>query len=252
MFNQQKSANLNDLKTHWKALISQSRFADTNGIDRLSTEIGRSSSYLRGLLNNTSIPKIDVVMALALKLHRTVDELLEPNSNQSAIARQIGKTIGQEISQAMTMQLRTEPAPLTGKDIMQWWNENNGRLENCGGFKERFDLYKVPEISGNKIIPHKLGKRSLATQSLGTGSPELLEKTIAPLGPDFSQHILKAHQSSIDAGPVTTMETLDAAHPTNGSRIKIQYLRTLAPVTLPNGTICVLNYSELMGRTGIV
>lgn len=235
------------IKSYWKTLISKSSYADANGIERLSNEIGRSDAYLRGLLNNNSLPKIDVIMALAQKLHRSTDELLDPSHTQSAIAHRIGRNIGQEISDAMTRRMRANESPLTGKDVMRWWNENGGRLEGHTGFDECFDLYEAPSISSGKIIPHKLGKASLATQSLGAGSPELLEQTIAPLGPNFAKHILKAHQSSIDTGPVMTMETLDAAHPNNGKHIKIKYLRTLAPVTLHDGATCVLNYSELIG-----
>jgi hypothetical protein len=238
---------IQNLKAHWKSLILMSSYSGSTGIDRLSVDIGRTSSYLRGLLNNNSFPKVDVIIALAKKLHRSADELLDPSCDQSAIAQQIGRNIGREISEAMTERMWLNEAPLTGKDVMRWWNENGGRLENYSNFDERFDLYEAPSTSGHKIIPHKLGKGSLATQSLGAGSPELLEETIAPLGPNFSKHILKAHQSSIDTGPVMTMETLDAAHPNNGKHIKIQYLRTLAPVILPDNTTCVLNYSELIG-----
>ena len=117
---------------------------------------------------------------------------------------------------------------------------------NLDGFADNFDLYMPPVGEDRKIRPYKLGHSSLASKSLGICSAEMLEKAIAPLGEEFRTAILVAHQSSIDKGPVTTIETLDVEHPGGSERIKIEYLRTLAPVTLPDQSVCVLNYSELI------
>lgn len=238
--------NISEIKKHWRFLISNSSYGKANGTERLSVDIGRSPSYLRGHLSNNSMPGMDVVMALSGKLMCTPNDLLTVGSVPVLDTHELGDIISREVSKAVTEKLWSKSKRPTGKDVMRWWNSNGGRLENCEGFKDRFDLYRKPDPIHRRIEPHLLGRDSLATNSLGVSSPELLERTIAPLGPDFANHILTAHQSSIDNGPITTIETLDATHPDGGPDIRIKYLRTLAPVTLSNGVVCVLNYSELI------
>lgn len=237
--------NMTALKQHWSHLISRSRYRDD--IDGLSEEIGKSPAYLRGLLRNTSVPGVDVSMALSVKLGCSMDELLSVGTIPELDAQQLGDAISKEISRMMTEKVWDTKQP-TGEDIMRWWLRNSGRLDDCDMIKEQFDLFHVPDGDGDWIRPYQLGARSLASKELGANSIDLYHRTIGPLSPEFRRQILTAQYNSIETGPVTTIETLNAAHPDTGAMINIEYTRTFAPVFHKDGLRLILNYSKLLRK----
>lgn len=232
-----------EMKARWRALIENSRFHGE--IDNLSVTIGKSPSYLRGLLHNKSTPGIDVCMKLGAALGCSLEELTgavpQPKLDMKAISGEISLEIERQLSDRLT----SDKQP-TGDDVMSWWLNNNGRLKNHDFIADRFDLFEVPDSSHRDIIPYKLGKRSLAATQLGTTSIDIYHKTIRPLSEKYRGMILTAQTSSLETGPVTTIEQLSAIHPLTGTRIYIDYTRTFAPVTLPDGHKLVLNYSKLL------
>jgi len=235
------------LKAHWRKLIASSRY--NNDIDRLSDELGKSPGYLRGLLRNDSTPGVDVVMGLCMKLGHTPDEMMNVSKTPIMDPKKIGDAISQQVSQIMTEKMWTDTQP-SGEDIMRWWLSNNGRLENCDFIDGKFDLFETPDSTHRQIRPHVLGKGSLATQCLGTTSHDVYHRTIDPLSEKYRDLILTAQRNSLDTGPVTTIETLDAIHPDSGEEIKIEYTRTFAPVTMRDGKSLILNYSKLLRTSG--
>lgn len=233
------------LKRHWRALIEESSYRGK--IDTLSLDIGRSEAYLRGLLRNDIVPKMDLIIPMSQALGVSLDKLLRIPNDRATTSSAIADSIASEVRALVSKRLaKLEPA-LTGKDIMSWWASNGGRLEHCDQFIESVDIYQEPDVDTAQVRTQRLGAESLAAKSLGTASDDLFQRTIAPLGRTFAERILLAHRSSIEGGPVSSIETLDVGHPETGDRITIQYMRTLAPVILPDGSNCVLNYSELLG-----
>lgn len=235
------------LKNHWKSLISDSEFSGR--IDDLSRRLGKSPAYLRGLLNNQSIPGADVVLGLSDELGVSTDQLLMKTDAgpRNSTADKLADAITREIWPIVVRNLNSANDRPTGRDLMLWWHSNGGRLENYAHLAEYFDLYFEPPSIEQEIAAARLGAKSLASQSLGIGSPDLLSKTLAPLGTDFAVRVLKAHRNSIARGPTTTIEKLDVAHPDRDIQITVEYFRTLAPVKMPDGSTCILNFSELIG-----
>lgn len=236
------------IKAHWRNLIDQSRYK--NNIEGLSMDIGKSSSYLRAVLRNNSMPAIDACMALCEALGCTLDELMNISPVPPLSPKEIGDAISNQVSQIMSDRIRHNFGQPTGEDVMEWWLANNGRLENYDRIRDRFDLFEVPDGTHRRLMPYELGKRSLASISLGTTSHDVYHRTVGPLCERYRDLILIAQRSSLDTGPVTTIETLDAIHPDSREEIKIEYARTFAPVTLPDGKQLVLNYSKLLRETG--
>ncbi|WP_406646920.1 hypothetical protein QEZ52_00440 [Aliisedimentitalea scapharcae] len=243
------------LKASWRELIDNKRVP--GGLEKLSVLIGKSPSYLRNHLNNSSVPGVDVIMGLSEHLKIPPNELLNYHPSKlhhesNLDAMQIADSIAQEVWGIVVNKLTQGTDRPTGRDLMLWWKSNNGRLEASDAFAECFDLYYEPKGETREIRALSLGQRSLAAVSLGVHSPEVLRNTLAPLGTEFAHRILLSHSQSIQEGPISTLETLDVAHPNGLNRITIEYIRTLLPVTAPDGTSCVLNYSELLGKPGIM
>jgi hypothetical protein len=231
------------MKARWRVLIENSRYHGE--IDNLSVVIGKSPSYLRGLLHNKSTPGIDVCIKLSAALGCSLGELTGAVSQPKLDMKAISGEISLEIERQLSNRLMSDRQP-TGDDVMSWWLNNNGRLKNHDFIADRFDLFEVPDSSHRDIIPYKLGERSLAATQLGTTSIDIYHKTIRPLSEKYRGMILTAQTSSIESGPVTTIERLSAIHPLTGTHINIDYTRTFAPVTLPDGHKLVLNYSKLL------
>lgn len=233
------------LKNHWRKLIDGSKYRGK--IDQLSVDIGRSEAYLRGLLLSPSIPKMDLLKSLSDALEISPNDLLQHQKSDEGEADSIADKIAEDIRKLVVKRLSDTSPDLTGKDVMQWWAAHGGRLENCDHILDRADIFELPDVQSGVVRTKRLGPKSLATRSLGTASDDLFQRTIAPLGKEFAHRILTAHKSSVDRGPMSSMETLEVAHPEKNARISIQYVRTLAPVTLTDGSTCVLNFSELLG-----
>lgn len=244
------TSDLKKLKAHWRSLIDRSRYR--GNVSQLSLDIGKSESYLRGALSDKSVPKVDVSIALARQLGYSLDQLMDVGSVPPIDPKAIGDAISAQISQIMSDRAWGANRQPTGEDVMKWWLSTNGRLENCDFISDKFDLFEVPDGSAVHLKPYSLGARSLSTQSLGTTSLDVFDRTVAPLDERYRRLILKAQRSSIDTGPVTTIETLDAVHPDDGRDIKIEYTRTFAPVQIEGGKQLVLNYSKLIRETGEV
>jgi hypothetical protein len=232
-----------DMKAHWRALIDDSKYQGE--IDRLSVQIGKSPSYLRGLLHNKSVPSIQVCMSLSSALDCSLEELVGTAPKRTINMKAISGEISLEIERQLSRRLPIDRQP-TGDDVMSWWLENGGQLKNHDFLEDRFDLFNIPDTSHRELIPYRLGKKSLASTQLGTTSIDVYHKTIRPLSEKYKGMILTAQTSSLESGPVTTIERLSAIHPLTGTHIYIDYTRTFAPVTLADGQKLVLNYSKLL------
>jgi transcriptional regulator with XRE-family HTH domain len=233
------------LKQFWRDMIDRSPWRGR--IDDLSEEIGRGRSYLRGLLNNGVLPKLDILAPMAEALGVTPNELLGYSDLSPTQADRVAEDIARDIRLSLMKKLSFLSPELTGKDIMRWWASNGGRLESCDSFIDRVDLFEEPNIEAGVVQPAKLGPESLAVQSLGMASNDLFQRAISPLGKDFARGVLVAHKTSLDQGAITTFETLDIKHPDSNETISLKYQRTLAPVYMPDGSTCILSYSELLG-----
>jgi transcriptional regulator with XRE-family HTH domain len=239
--------DLQRLKKHWVHLIDRSCYY--NNVEQLSEDIGKSRAYLRGMLRNNAVPGVDVCVELSRCLGCTIEQFMDVRSNPTPDVRKLSEQITSEISKVVSHRLSRDDATATGHDVMEWWRATNGRLEEVGALEDRFDLFEVPDGTHREIVPYRLGADSLSARELMTNSIDVYNRTVRPLPFKYKNLILTAHRSSLDIGPVTTMEELDAVHPDTGVRINIEYSRTLAPVTLRCGRTLVLNYSKLFGKT---
>lgn len=231
--------DIRQIKARIKSLIADSKYQ--RNMELLSTEIGKSPSYLRGFLSNASEPGAMVVLALSEKLGVSPNQLLGVNDKEAQIER-----ASREISLGVSRLVGDSLNEHTGRDIMSWWNATGGHLTGSESFSDYVDIYEIPDSTEAHVCPLVLGAQSTASTQLGVNSAELLQKTIAPLGEGFARRILSAHESSLKNGAYSSIEGLDVEHPETGQRIHIKYVRTLAPIRLLTGEQAVLNFSELL------
>lgn len=228
-------------KVEWRSIIAKS---EIGRISALAEHLGTSPASLRSSLSNNSAPSADLIIKLADALKTTPNILLGYDDEKFG---GVLSEVESAIRRFTLERLSSASMGISGHDLMRWWKQTGGETGTEPNFIEHVDIYSRPDLDSGDVNPHRMGALSLASQNLGASSPDLLRRTIAPLGQEFKSKIVLAHKSSIDKGPVTTLDQLDVARADGQGRIQIDYIVTRMPIKLA-GVDRIITHAELLAE----
>lgn len=226
-------AALCDLRyTTFNSMISKESSVPFAVLDKVSQAFGVPLDYFSDRVADLDAgwPKIRLVVDKGSSRRR------------DAAARAVETRI-EAINFAHARQGRT----VTIQTFLDWWVRNNGRLVEFEAIAQRVDLFDPPNGSSKVIKPVRIGMDSLATRLFKLKETNHLKATLDGFSDERNEKLVKAHLDALRTGePVISHPSLDETL-LDGSRFVKRYRRVMAPVTLPDGSEMLLNYSEEIG-----
>ncbi|MEL7090234.1 MAG: hypothetical protein AAFN94_00730 [Pseudomonadota bacterium] len=201
--------------------------------------------------NKIPVPSVMLVMKLGEILGATLEEMMQTDARldvrvdpkyQAALGAQAQKVIddlGREISRRQALQYGR---PLV-EDVLNWWRENNGRLEACGQIQEAFDLIEPPGRHDTKITAKRIGGMSLAAKHLGTDTARL-SRLLDLLPPEEKNAMVVSYRSASRTNKPTFSDPIKMSVRSRGDQISLdeEYIRMQLPVVAPDKTKLIVSY----------
>ncbi len=218
----------------------------------LSQRIGRGETYIATMVRNRNDPGLSTVVEICDVLSIPVSELTDDGASQMAVPVSVpGEDIDELTSALISVvadrarnALTNEGQNPTLDDVIEWWHENGGRLENFERFREKVDLFEVPGEEAKIPVPVHLGHESLLAQKFNLHDEDHLQKILPQFDTERSQSILDAHKDAASGKPVLSIEQIDVDIPVIKSPVHAKYKRLLLPVNDSRGNRLVLNYAK--------
>lgn len=192
-----------------------------------SIAIGMSPSYLSVLIAraktdpaNVITPSFEVLQKLSKLLGVSADTLAYGN--------------------ASAPQKQPRRAALT--DVIAWWHQNSGRLENCDKIRESFDIISIPMDGTPQITPLHVGRIGLAGKRIGAGRKPL-ENALGDLPRKEFNELFRGFREAIDAPHGAfrhTSRRMQVKKP-NGPETT-EYVSVRMPCTLQGHGKVIVNY----------
>lgn len=227
--------------------IMSSRGIDTS---TLSKEAGFPIDTAKGWLKparSRSEPRASDLVKLAAYLNVSPKELLEGNVEEDPSKFALPAT--EEAFRSTVGILRGNAFPKIGQERLDafellrwWWNDTNGFWRNPEVL-EYVDVYQDPLITERPTVI-RVGAKSLACRTLGTESPEMLQKVIDGLTGRSMERFKNDYVASRNEGPKLSIEEINVLNPITGEKIDYAYARILVPVLSLGGEIRIINYSR--------
>lgn len=237
----------------WEKRILDAGLRVTN----ISNQIG-SRSYLPTLFskakntpNQVPEPSVIVVSKLGKILGLSIDEMMQVKERVSVStdpsykqalgthAQKIVDDLGREISRRQHASLGRPSV----EDVLNWWRQNDGRLEACDQIKESFDLIEVPKGDDSKIHAQHVGQMSLAALHLGA-SRDRLTRLLDLLPQGENQSMVVSYRRAARLNRPTFSEPLRMSVQSIPDDIALdaEYIRMQLPVTAPNKSKLIVSY----------
>ncbi len=131
-------------------------------------------------------------------------------------------------------------------DVIEWWHEHGGRLEDYDRLRDKVDLFAPPSGEASMPVPFRLGSDSLVARKFSLYDEDHLRNLLPRLDNGRAQKIATAHKEALSGRPILSVEEMDVQLPEKGQSIRAKYKRLLLPVHNPRGDAFVLNYSQLI------
>jgi transcriptional regulator with XRE-family HTH domain len=233
------------------AIDASHKFAGNRA--KLSKAIGMSPNYVSTILSTKANPNFDVAVKLSTELDVSLSYLagatsqpfdLASLSNEGPItdkAMQFFDQIAGSLRQAAVIR-GEEP---TIDDMMTRWYKYGKQQSGFVQVQEWFDIYKAPGPHSARLQVLRMGNNSLAARTLGKADIKSLQYALDEVSDTaLRSRLLTAYQSAAEGDPVLTEEYLDVLAPGHAEKIRLDYLRLLLPVTMPDGVEAILSYSK--------
>jgi transcriptional regulator with XRE-family HTH domain len=227
--------------------------AQDRGVTELSLAIGKSRSYLSGYLNRTGVedPSIGTMSRLAKELGVSLsyfdDDTLDfENTAPSDIDRQASKMLTEVLRSARTKLLAQGDRP-SMDTVVGWWQETNGRLENCDALMPYVDLVSASGLDHGAPQVKHMGARGLSAKTLNSKDTCRLQSFINTLN-EVDMEALKKNIATVrqvGIGMVTPQTRLVPATET-AEAVQVDFVRLMLPVKDAVGMPYVLNFSTLL------
>ena len=219
----------------------------------LSERIGKGATYISTMMRNKNDPGLSTVIEICKALDIRLETLLEDDENpvdgpriHSHEIENIVKAVVSEVSGRANPGMDAPHSMMSIEDMMSWWHQHNGRLENMDAFLENIDLFHPPSVTSNTPDPARVGKSSLVNAKFKIEDESNLSKTLMKMEDRFCSNIAQAHVTALKGQPVLTIEELDVFNPHKNERVTAKYNRLLLPVNDFARNSFILNYSKLV------
>ena len=232
----------NDFHRRLRAAITASGLSD-----RQVSVAARGPKYpttVSSIFSQKSVPRADVIQALALILNVSTDYLLGTapalTLSSSADAPAFPRT-----SEAITLasgvaRNSTLPAAFPTIDTMlAWWRATGKRLTNIDQISRHFDLFSEPD--DKQIKEYALGYDSLMSRTMRALDLTAFEQFFDLVPDPKLAQIAEWHIQAIRGEVVLIPEYLTIKLAT-GRTVVREYDRLLLPITGPEGNNLVLSY----------
>lgn len=220
----------------------------------LSLEIGQGERYISNLLATKSDPGYSSVVKICSALGITPNQIAGL-SNKITIAG--GETDNRIITAQVERILRAVTREAHRKlnqrgtrplldDMLTWWHQQGGKLNNFDALSEHVDLYKAPDDQSRLPEPYQIGAQSLAAQSFGIQTAEHLRDLFTTFDKTISDSVRLAHVEAMRGDPHLSIQDIEVMLPDHSFPVRLLYSRLLLPVADGDGNKFVLNYSQAM------
>lgn len=222
-------------------------------VTELSLAIGKSRGYLSGFLNRTGAedPSFGTMSHLARELGVSLAYFDEDEADfETTSARDIDRQASRmltDVFRAARAKMLAQGSRPSMDDIVAWWQESRGKLENCDTLLPYVDLVSASATHhGAPEVAH-VGALGLSAEALKSQDSSKLQSFIEKLN-DADMAELKttiATVSKIGVGMVTPQSRIVPATRISDS-FRVDFVRLMLPVTDKTGAPYVLNFSTLL------
>lgn len=222
----------------------------------LSLAIKKSRSYLTSYLNGTGgqEPSFETICLLAKELGVSVSYFDENETDfelasASEIDRQAAQLLTGVMRTARTKLLEQAARP-TLDMVVGWWQETEGKLEECDQIIPYVDLVSPVDFDGGAPAVAHMGKKSLSAKTLKTEATEKLQAFLNSLSyadmDELKRTVTTVHHSGVGIIAPQARKVPDVL---GKSELQVSFVRLMLPVTDANGTPYVLNFSTLVSAS---
>ena len=131
-------------------------------------------------------------------------------------------------------------------DVLTWWHQQGGQLNNFDRLSEHVDLYVAPEAESSIPEPYRIGYNSLAAQSFGVKTAEHLRYLFTTFDKQLIERVRVAHVETKRGDPQLSIQEIDVQLPGHTFPLRFVYKRLLLPVHDTDGNEYILNYSQAL------
>lgn len=133
-------------------------------------------------------------------------------------------------------------APSTD-DVLDWLRAQDGRLTSYEVLRDRVDLFHPARRGDRTFRPYRIGPKSLAKRCFKAQNEDHFLRIVAGFDRALVDRLMAPHLALAEDGRYrVTDESYDVI--VNGSRLRANYRRVLAPVTDDAGNRLTLVYSQ--------
>ncbi len=221
---------------------------------KLSLSIGQGQSYIANLLANRSDPGFETILNICKVLNTNPNDLAGINTSVSLTSSnmdpndvdQIAEKIYSKLAQDSWIAQRPRHQRPRVDEIIEWWDSQNGLLQNFDQISESVDLFNPPESDAHIVSPYRMGRESLASRAFGIDGTDNLRRILEGFDPDFNEKMVLSHRRSDRGEIVHTVEDIDVSVADKG-RVQVKYQRLLLKVHDMSGREFILNFAQPFG-----
>lgn len=222
-------------------------------VTELSLAIGKSRGYLSGFLNRSGAedPSFRTMALLARELGVSLSYFDDQDQSfETSSARDVDRMASRlmtDVFRAARSKMLAHGSRPTIDDIVAWWQETDGKLENCTALLPFVDL--VSATGGQDAIPEvaHVGPLGLSAVTLKSKDSAKLQSFIEKLNDadlaDLTTSI--ATVQKIGVGMITPQSRIVPATRVSAS-FRVDFVRLMLPVSDQKGAPYVLNFSTLL------
>lgn len=239
-----------DFHDRLKTYINDSRYDYRS----LSLEIGQGERYISNLLSAKSDPGYSNVVKLCSALGITPNQIaglddqitLSGGEIDTRIVTAQAERILSAVSREAHRKLSQRGAHPLLDDVLTWWHQQGGQLNNFDRLSEHVDLYIAPTSDTALPEPYQVGHNSLAARSFGIETAEHLSYLFTTFDHSLTERVRLAHVETSKGEPKLSIEEIDVELPGHRFPLRFTYKRLLLPVKDHTGQDFVLNYSQAL------
>lgn len=194
--------------------------------DRMVNEKGepRAPGFVSNTLKRPGLPPLAFLIDAARVFEIDVAELVSDYFEKFArkISRQI---VGDSIKSIFS-------GPVSLHELLNWHAHNGGKLVDWDKFQDHVDVYGAPTDDDIPINLLRMGKESLAAETIGVFQPAAVRRKLSEAPASFVQGVAADHREVIEKNePMVDVIDMDIRLET-GPRVKRCFARIQLPLDL--------------------
>lgn len=221
----------------------------------ISLLIGQEKSYLSGLFVRPREPGAHTIRRLANLFGVSIDFLLGFEDKfeivEAANVERYAARLLSDITGAAARLAAANGERLNFNQILEWWRGSNRMITGSSDVEEQFDLINVPNRNDSYVVPHKVGKRSMAGTRVGHDR-DLLERVVLSMPKRMKSQLVSSYYEANQRGEnyTITPHRMVLELPEIKAQIPLCYDRLLLPVTSADGRKFILSHCYPASENG--